>query len=128
MKVTVIHNQTATTPDRMQRYYGEHEDGCLGMFFNFCGGCIARVAYRYDSPTADLNDIYRANNRVDGSEVEVVPSTSRSLSVGDVVVLHEGRIFYGGKAYKVCNFGFEEVDMGKVLSALSNDPPKGFVL
>lgn len=36
-----------------------------------------------------LAQVYRASNRVDGSDIEQVPDDCRSLSVGDVVVVND---------------------------------------
>ena len=62
------------------------------------------VAYSYQTPEgSDLEWVWRANNRVDGSPIEILPETSRSLSVGDAVA-------FGGHFWTVANFGFNEIN------------------
>ena len=74
---------------------------------------ILEVAYRYadDVPfgeTADdsLNRAWRANNRVDGSAVEMLPDDKRSLCVGDVIRFGEG---FASRCWQVMEVGFEPV-------------------
>lgn len=63
-------------------------------FLSFTSGWEAadgyRFAYSYIGTSEDLGAIYRENNRVDGSDLEVLPETSRSLSVGDIVSVKGG--------------------------------------
>lgn len=80
-----------------------------GMFMpvGSLGPALHELAYTYDIPDGgelpDLESIWRANNRVDGSPVEVVPDSHRSLSVGDVVQVAE-------TSWAVDRVGFEEID------------------
>ena len=65
-------------------------------------------AYAYETDNWGLETIWRANNHVDGSPVEVLPNISRSLSVGDVVEI----VPVVGKAtyHSVDSFGFSEIN------------------
>lgn len=69
------------------------------------------LAYTYEGDP-DLNRIFRANNRVDGSAVEVIPEGHRSLSVGDVVVT-------GEIAFTVDPVGWSRVDPDVLRKAMS---------
>ena len=85
-----------------------------GRFWKFCTWHSAlRVAYRYQTDRINLEEIFRDNNAVDGSE-QNVKAQARSLSVGDVVVVVEGN---GGRAYAVESMGWTEVNLNDVLEA-----------
>lgn len=117
--VTIIHNHGAVTPDRRERqdHSNDNGDPC-GVFWDFCSNCIARVEYSYETDRTELEQIYRDNNAVDGTEQNVIHER-RSLSVGDVVVV-------GDEAHKVARMGFEPVDPAVVARALKNNPADGF--
>lgn len=77
------------------------------------------LVYQHDvvveagTPEQVLERVFRAANRVDGSDIEQVPNYTRSLSTGDVVSLGEGE-FYS------CEFvGWEKVSNDQFYNAVS---------
>ena len=74
-----------------------------------------RLAYTYETeyefPFDSLDDIYRRNNAVDGSE-ENVKAEARSLSVGDVIVITTS---FGTYAKRVETYGFGDISFDTLL-------------
>lgn len=120
--VTIIHNMHVISEDRMTR---GNDHGACGPFFDFCGSCVARIAYSYATERDDLNQIYEDNqngiSEITGrqSMQEKLGIRARSLSMGDVVQV-------GSKSYKVAMIGFEEIDTADVVKALNMKAPEGF--
>ena len=79
-----------------------------------------REAYEYENTHSlldiplRLEDAWRENNRVDGSDIEKVPDGIRSLSVGDVVII-------GESAWAVAGIGFEIIGAEVVAEALTRE-------
>lgn len=78
-------------------------------------------AYSYEDefdvtdPIRSLERVFRRNNRVDGSAIEVVPEDKRSLSTGDAVVVYGTRM----AAWTVESFGWGEVPTETLINALT---------
>jgi hypothetical protein len=89
---------------------------------------ILSLAYSYETTALDLEQIWRWNNVVDGTEAELpVKHKKRSLSVGDVVGIRhrDGTTTY----HEVKGSGWERVDPDQVDRALERwkewDPFEG---
>lgn len=138
--VTIYHNKHVVTPDNRTRgndSEGDHFDGCLGPFFDFCAGCIARAQYVYTvTGSYSFDQIYEDNQNgieeITGkkSYQEHAGIQARSLSVGDVIVKVEA--FDDGRRVqeivKVANMGFVPIDEAMLASAAMKEPQPGFVI
>lgn len=110
-KVIVLHNVDAEGDLHDASEFGS----ICGRFWGFCTEHSAlRVAYSYETDSGfGLENVFRDNNRVDGTERPEMEG-HRSLSVGDVVVVWvDGAL----KAWAVASFGWDEVTYLDVLEA-----------
>jgi hypothetical protein len=107
MKAVILYN--TTRGDRFSRYDPETS--------------WVEEGFDVEVPDADtveetLERIWRAANRVDGSDIEQVPSDYRSLSVGDLVHLDPDNLLTPGRTFSVESFGFKEQDTRAVFRKL----------
>lgn len=94
-------------------YHGYDEDG--RMVFPYFDDQVPHIlvrAYAYETNRTQLDEIWRDNNAVDGTEMNVL-NKARSLSIGDVIAASVGDAL--PQYTLVTTDGFKE--MGDVLPA-----------
>lgn len=96
--------------------------------FSYGGEVAFELAYTYDTDRDDLEQIFRDNNAVDGTEINV-EKNKRSLSIGDVVVLGYNILYVTPReVHEVQSIGFAPVDERKVIFALWKARSAGVVV
>ena len=138
--IDIYHNKHVVSEDNRKRgndSEDDHFDGCLGPFFDFCAGCVARHMYSYTvTGSYSFDQVYEDNQNgieeITGkkSYQEHAGIQARSLSVGDVIVKLER--FDDGREVKeivkVANFGFAPIHEAVLASAVRKQPQPGFVI
>ena len=111
-KVMVLHHE-----DGVGEIHEDTDFGVCGRFGGFCKEHSAlRLVYAYDTERTDLEEIWRDNNTVDGTE-QNVHMKARSLSVGDVVVVQDRSVKHYFTAHAVESSGWSDVALEDVLEA-----------
>ena len=127
MRIEIFHNETPREADHLSADNGT----ACGRFWGFCTNCWLLKVQQFDTnqfPRSEawdqrlLNELFRAmqNEMADAPNEfmqRVQPERTRSLSVGDVVVLDEDA------AFVVAGVGFEPVDPADVRRAVENYLP-----
>jgi hypothetical protein len=129
--VSVFHQVTFTDEDRRERLndhdgtqYGMTQepgkDGPCGLFWGFCTQCSVKQVAEFTTDLTGTDALDKVYQQMQNGIEEVgitslgwQPAETRSLSVGDVVVLDD-------QAFVVAGMGFHQVDLADVRRAVEN--------
>jgi hypothetical protein len=120
MKATIYHNTYAIGMlDNILNGHKNEEDKPCGPFWNTCTNCtmkpVAQIEVADQAEVMDLLEtIFHGMQNGIGN---LNPPQTRSLSVGDVVVLHQDG---GDEAWVVASMGFKPTDLADTLRGVDN--------